>query len=48
MSLFRMVMQVHLEVDKAIAREVYGWQAHHALICDAVGIDSLWYGEHPA
>ena len=48
MSLFRMVMQVHLEVDKAIAREVYGWQAHHALICDAVGIDSSWYGEHPA
>jgi hypothetical protein len=48
MSLFRVVMQVHLEVDEAIARHVYGWQAHHAVICDAVGIDSSWYGAHAA
>ncbi len=48
MSLFRVVMQVHLEADEAIARHVYGWQAHHAVICDAVGIDSSWYGAQPA
>jgi hypothetical protein len=47
MSLFRVVMQVYLEADEAIARHVYGWQAHHALICDAVGVDSSWYGITP-
>lgn len=48
MSLFRVVMQVHMEADQAIARQVYGWQAHHAIVCDAVGIDSSWYGIHRA
>jgi len=48
MSLFRVVMPVHMEADEAIARHIYGWQAHHAMICDAVGINSSWYGAHPA
>jgi transposase len=48
LSLFRVVMQVHLEADEAITRHIYGWQAHHTLVCDAVGIDSSWYGAHPA
>jgi transposase len=47
MSLFTPVMMVQMQVDKTIVRQVYGWQDHHGVVCDALGIEQSWYEAHP-
>jgi hypothetical protein len=44
LSLFTPVMMV--QVDKTTVRQVYGWQNHHAMVCDALSIDRSWYEAH--
>ena len=39
---------VQLEVDKRVSLQVYGLQEHHLMVCDALGIDRLWYESPPA
>jgi transposase len=46
LSLFTPVMMVQVQVDKTTVRQVYGWQDHHAMVCDALGIDRSWYEAH--
>jgi transposase len=46
LSLFTPVMMVQGQVDKTTVRPVYGWQDHHAMVCDALGIDRSWYEAH--
>jgi transposase len=43
-SLFAPVMRVQFVIDEQISSQVHGLQPHHLLICDAVGLDSTWYG----
>ena len=40
---FTSVTQVHLDLDGVAVCQVHGWQAHHRLICQALGVDSSWY-----
>jgi hypothetical protein len=40
---FTSITQVHLDLDGVEVCQVYGWQAHHRLICQALGVDSSWY-----
>jgi transposase len=47
LSLFTPVTMVHVQVDQTVVRQVYGWQAYHRLVCDALGLDSSWYAAHP-
>jgi hypothetical protein len=47
LSLFVQVMMVQLEVDKKVSLQVYGLQDHHLTVCDALGIDRLWYESPP-
>jgi hypothetical protein len=47
LSLFTLVMMVQMQVDKTIVRQVYGWQDHHGVVCDALGIEQSWYEAHP-
>jgi transposase len=47
LSLFVQVMMVQLEVDKMVSLQVYGLQDHHLTVCDALGIDRLWYESPP-
>jgi hypothetical protein len=47
MSLFTPVMMVQMQVDKTTVRQVYGWQNHHGVVCDALGIEPSWYEAHP-
>ncbi len=47
LSLFVQVMMVQLEVDKRVSLQVYGLQDHHLTVCDALGIDRLWYEPPP-
>lgn len=47
MTLFAPVMMVQVQVDNTIVRQVYGWQDHHDQVCDALGVDRLWYEVHP-
>ena len=47
LSLFVQVMMVQLEVDKMVSLQVYGLQDHHLTVCDALGIDRLWYASPP-
>ncbi len=47
MALFTPVMMVQVQVDKTIVRQAYGWQDHHGRVCDALGIERLWYEIHP-
>ena len=47
LSLFVQVMMVQLEVDKKVSFQVYGLQDHHRMVCDALGIDRLWYASPP-
>jgi transposase len=46
MSLFTPVMMVQVQVDQITIRQVYGWQDHHHMVCDALGIDRSWYEAH--
>jgi transposase len=43
-TLFAPVMRVQFVMDEQISSQVHGLQPHHLLICDAVGLDSTWYG----
>jgi hypothetical protein len=43
MSLLTPVMMVQVQVDQTTVRQVYGWQDHHAMVGDALGIDRSWY-----
>lgn len=43
LSLFSPVMMVQVQVDKTTIRQGYGWQDHHGMVCDALGIDCSWY-----
>jgi transposase len=43
-TLFAPVMRVQFVMDEQISSQVHGLQSHHLLICDAVGLDSTWYG----
>jgi len=43
LSLFVQVMMVQLEVDTQVSFQVYGLQDYHLMVCDALGIDRLWY-----
>ena len=46
LSLFPSVMMVQVQVDQTTVRQGYGWQDHHGLVCDALGIDQSWYDAH--
>lgn len=43
LTLFAHVTIVHLELDDTKVRQVHGWQEHHRLICDALGVSYAWY-----
>jgi transposase len=43
LTLFAQVTMVHLELDDTKVRQVHGWQEHHRLICDALGVSYAWY-----
>ncbi len=47
LSLFVQVMMVQLEVDKKLSFQIYGLQDHHLTVCDALGIDRVWYASPP-
>jgi transposase len=47
LSLFAQVMLVQLEVDERVPLQVYGLRDHHLIVCDALGIDRLWYESPP-
>ena len=40
---FTSVTLIHLDHDGADGCQVQGWQAHHQLICQALGVDCAWY-----
>jgi transposase len=40
---FTSVTLIHLDHDGADVCQVHGWQAHHQLICQALGVDCSWY-----
>jgi transposase len=40
---FASVTLVYLDLDGAIVSQVHGWQAHHQLICKALGLSETWY-----
>jgi hypothetical protein len=42
LSLFTQVMIVQVQVDRTAVRQIYGWQDHHRLVCDALEIDHAW------
>jgi transposase len=43
LTLFAPVTMVHLELGDTEVRQVHGWQEHHRLVCDALGVDTSWY-----
>jgi hypothetical protein len=40
---FAQVTLVSLELDGADVQQVHGWQEHHWLICQALGVNDSWY-----
>jgi hypothetical protein len=40
---FASVTQVRLDLDGVDVCQIHGWQAHHELICQALGLDEFWY-----
>jgi transposase len=46
LSLFTQVMMVQVQVDRTAVRQIYGWQDHHSMVCDALDIDRSWYAAH--
>ena len=40
---FASVTQVHVDLDGVDVCQVHGWQGHHRLICQALGLDEFWY-----
>ena len=43
LALFAPVALVHLRIETTEAQQMYGLQAHHLLVCDALGLDYTWY-----
>jgi transposase len=43
LALFTQVALVHLWIDEQEVAQLSGVQAHHLLVCDALGLDSSWY-----
>jgi hypothetical protein len=43
LSLFAQVALVHVWIDDQVLAQVYGVQAYHRLLCNALGLDSSWY-----
>jgi len=48
LALFAPVAMVHLQIDTAEVTQIYGLQAYHLLVCDALGLDYTWYEALPA
>ena len=44
LALFTQVAVVHLCIDAPEVTQLSGVQPHHLLVCDALGLDSSWYG----
>jgi transposase len=42
-ALFRPVMLAHFAVDNVTSLQVHGVEDHHRIVCEAVGIDPVWY-----
>ena len=47
LSLFARVALVQVWIDDQGLAQVYGVQAHHLLLCNALGLDSSWYEVPP-
>ena len=43
-ALFSSVFMIQLGVDDQQVEQMSGVQSHHLLFCDALGLDSSWYG----
>jgi transposase len=43
LALFSQVALAHLGIDKHEIVQIAGVQPHHLLICDALGLDHMWY-----
>jgi transposase len=43
LSLFAQVALVQVWIDDQVLAQVYGVQAYHRLLCNALGLDSSWY-----
>jgi hypothetical protein len=43
LALFAPVAVVHLRIATTEVPQMYGLQAHHLLVCDALGLDHTWY-----
>ena len=43
LALFAPVAVVHLQIATTEVQQIYGLQAHHRLVCDALGLDHTWY-----
>jgi len=41
LTLFAPVTMVHLELGDTEVRQVHGWQEHHRLVCDALGVEDV-------
>jgi hypothetical protein len=44
LALFTQVAVVHLCIDAQEVTQLSGVQPHHLLVCEALGLDSSWYG----
>jgi hypothetical protein len=44
LSLFTQGMLVQIQVGTSEMCQGYGLQAHHGMICDALGVNRSWYG----
>jgi transposase len=42
-ELFAPITLVYLNLDGTVVSQVHGWQAHHRLICEALGVSHTWY-----
>lgn len=40
---FAPVTLVSLDLDGTAVSQIHGWQAHHRLICEALGVSDTWY-----
>jgi transposase len=47
LSLFARVALVQVWIDDQVLAQLYGVQAHHLLLCNALGLDSSWYEVSP-
>ena len=44
LALFTQVARVHLWLAEPEITQLSGVQSHHLLVCEALGLDSSWYG----